>query len=120
MGFKANCKAQGGHLHENIRACKSQHCRCCIPGPSTPQPPTLPTTKPPVLESCPAPFKRRVRCLAMGKGVDLAEPHDMVDFVKYIKENYAESEPTIWLGATDRETEGEWDWVSGGHVPAAT
>jgi len=61
-----------------------------------------------------------VRCLAMGKGVDLAEPHDMVDFVKYIKENYAESEPTIWLGATDRETEGEWDWVSGGHVPAAT
>ena len=55
----------------------------------------------------------------MGKGVDLAEPHDMVDFVKYIAENYAESKSTIWLGATDREVEQEWMWVSGGHVPDA-
>jgi len=54
-------------------------------------------------------------------GSDLAQPQDMVDFVKYIKENYSESKSiaTIWLGATDRAVEQEWRWVSGEPVPSA-
>merc|ERR1712243_349286 len=58
----------------------------------------------------------RQKCLNMG--ADLAMPHDMVDFVNYIKENYANSKSTIWLGATDREVEQEWKWVTGEPVPA--
>jgi len=87
--------------------------------------------------SCPEPFKMRgdecffvtedgieplnwddsrQKCLDMG--ADLAMPHDMVDFVAYIKESYPDSKSTIWLGATDREVEQEWKWVSGEPVPA--
>merc|ERR1711962_1485292 len=87
--------------------------------------------------SCPEPFKMRgdecffvtedgieplnwddsrKKCLDMG--ADLAMPHDMVDFVAYIKESYPDSKSTIWLGATDREVEQEWKWVSGEPVPA--
>jgi len=59
----------------------------------------------------------RQRCLSMGG--DLAQPQDMVDFVEYIKESYANSKSTIWLGATDREVEQDWNWVSGDPVPPA-
>jgi len=52
-------------------------------------------------------------------GGDLAQPQDMVDFVEYIKESYPNSKSTIWLGATDREIEQEWYWVSGDPVPPA-
>ncbi|CAL4226775.1 unnamed protein product, partial [Meganyctiphanes norvegica] len=57
-------------------------------------------------------------CLRMG-GV-LAQPQDMVDFVNYISESYPNSSnSTIWLGATDREVEQEWHWLSGEPVPPA-
>jgi len=59
----------------------------------------------------------RQRCLSMGG--DLAQPDNMVEFVQYIEESYPESKSTIWLGATDREVEQEWYWVSGEPVPPA-
>jgi len=59
----------------------------------------------------------RQRCLSMGG--DLAQPHNMVEFVQYIEESYPESKSTIWLGATDREVEQEWYWLSGEPVPPA-
>merc|ERR1712055_737329 len=59
----------------------------------------------------------RQKCLDMG--ADLAQPQDMVDFVEYIKESYNNSKSTIWLGATDREVEQDWYWVSGEPVPPA-
>merc|ERR1719320_454458 len=106
-------------------------------GKQTPPPPPSTQPPPPPAPSCPAPYKMRgdeclfvsedgsdlldwdeshQKCLDMGGS--LAMPHDMVDFVAYIKESYNNSKSTIWLGATDREVEQEWKWLSGEPVPA--
>ncbi|CAL4141770.1 unnamed protein product, partial [Meganyctiphanes norvegica] len=109
--------------------------RATPPSPPTAAPTAAPTAPPP---SCPAPFKlrgnecffvsedktdlldwdeSRQRCISMGS--DLAQPQNMVDFVAYIEESYPESKSTIWLGATDKDVEQEWYWVSGEPVPPA-
>merc|ERR1711970_1666928 len=109
---------------------------------TTPEPPSTSPPESPTTAStpvCPSPFKlrgtecffisedsndllnwdeSRQRCQSMGG--DLAQPQNMVDFVEYIKESYPNSKPTtVWLGATDREVEQDWYWVSGEPVPPA-